>query len=178
MNSVALRHVGSSRTRDWIHLFCIGRWILYHWTTWEALIYVLLVSNCEWCGEKPLFLFYLKSGSSTATLLSNPWLFPPIQFLATCIPSEGNILSVTLKCYFLEEQFCEDRPKHWTKIQKMLVLFLIMSPFHSVTSPSHFSQNPQFFLLKWESRAIWSLRPLQASVPHDSIYKSGLTLKI
>ena len=29
----------SSRPRDWTHVSCvscIGRWILYHWTTWEA----------------------------------------------------------------------------------------------------------------------------------------------
>ena len=30
---------GSSRSRDWTHIFCIswiGRWVLYHWTTWEG----------------------------------------------------------------------------------------------------------------------------------------------
>ena len=27
---------GSSRPRNWTHVFCIGRWILYHWVTWEA----------------------------------------------------------------------------------------------------------------------------------------------
>ena len=30
---------GSSRPRDWTHISCIsciGRWILYHWATWEA----------------------------------------------------------------------------------------------------------------------------------------------
>ena len=27
---------GSLRPRDWTHIFCIGRWILYHWATWEA----------------------------------------------------------------------------------------------------------------------------------------------
>ena len=28
---------GSSRLRNWTHVSCIGRWILYHWVTWEAL---------------------------------------------------------------------------------------------------------------------------------------------
>ena len=28
---------GSSRPRDQTHVSCIGRWILYHWVTWEAL---------------------------------------------------------------------------------------------------------------------------------------------
>ena len=27
---------GSSWSRDWTWVSCIGRWILYHWTTWEA----------------------------------------------------------------------------------------------------------------------------------------------
>ena len=32
---------GSFRPRDWTHVSCgscIGRWILYHWATWEALL--------------------------------------------------------------------------------------------------------------------------------------------
>ena len=28
---------GSSQPRDWIHVFHIGRWVLYHWATREAL---------------------------------------------------------------------------------------------------------------------------------------------
>ena len=28
--------------RDWTHIPCIGRWILYHWATWEAQLY------CDW----------------------------------------------------------------------------------------------------------------------------------
>ena len=27
---------GSSQSRDWICVSCIGRWIVYHWATWEA----------------------------------------------------------------------------------------------------------------------------------------------
>ena len=27
---------GSAPFRDWTHISCIGRWILYHWATWEA----------------------------------------------------------------------------------------------------------------------------------------------
>ena len=29
---------GSSWSRDWTQVCCIGRWILYHWATWETLI--------------------------------------------------------------------------------------------------------------------------------------------
>ena len=32
--------VGSSRTRDWAWISCIGRWILYHWATREAQILI------------------------------------------------------------------------------------------------------------------------------------------
>ena len=36
----------SSGPRDWAHLCGIGRWILYHWATWEAqALYLLLVSR-------------------------------------------------------------------------------------------------------------------------------------
>jgi len=31
--------MGSSRPRDWTGISCIGRWILYHWATWEAPAY-------------------------------------------------------------------------------------------------------------------------------------------
>ena len=30
---VALWHVGLSLTRDWVHVPCTDRWILYHWNT-------------------------------------------------------------------------------------------------------------------------------------------------
>ena len=31
---------GSSQSRDQTHISCIGRWVLYHWATMEAHIYV------------------------------------------------------------------------------------------------------------------------------------------
>ena len=43
------RHVGSSWTRDWTHVFCTGRRILNHWATREApvlLLNVLLGCAC------------------------------------------------------------------------------------------------------------------------------------
>ena len=33
---------GSSKPRDSTQFFCIGRWILYHWATWEAHMYVYI----------------------------------------------------------------------------------------------------------------------------------------
>ena len=36
MGLVAPQHVGFSRIRDWTHVFCISRWILYHWAIRET----------------------------------------------------------------------------------------------------------------------------------------------
>ena len=36
----ALRHVESSQTKDWTHVSCIGRQMLYHWATREAWVHV------------------------------------------------------------------------------------------------------------------------------------------
>ena len=41
---VALRHVGYSWTRDWTCPLCVGKWILYHWATREALTGTSLIS--------------------------------------------------------------------------------------------------------------------------------------
>ena len=27
---------GSSQPREWSHVSCVGKWVLYHWATWEA----------------------------------------------------------------------------------------------------------------------------------------------
>ena len=35
----------SSQPRDWTHVSCIGRQILYHWATWEALHHPLQQSS-------------------------------------------------------------------------------------------------------------------------------------
>ena len=40
MGLVALQHVGSSRIRDWPHVSCTDRWILYDWATWKAQLLV------------------------------------------------------------------------------------------------------------------------------------------
>ena len=36
---------GSSWPRDWTHISCIGRWILYHWATREALNFGLFLTR-------------------------------------------------------------------------------------------------------------------------------------
>ena len=34
---------GSSQSRDWTHISCIGRWILYHCTNWEAQLHADII---------------------------------------------------------------------------------------------------------------------------------------
>ena len=39
---------GTFPTRDWTRVSCLGRWILYHWATWEAPLTVQ-ISGLEMC---------------------------------------------------------------------------------------------------------------------------------
>ena len=41
MSLVSPQHEGSSRNRNWTHVSCTGRQILYHWATREALAHFL-----------------------------------------------------------------------------------------------------------------------------------------
>ena len=53
----------SSWPRDWTQVCCIssnGRWILYHWATWEANIFTVGVSN-----SAPWFLFEVNESISS-----------------------------------------------------------------------------------------------------------------
>ena len=43
--AAAPRSVGSSWTRAWTHVSCIGRWILYHWATREAPLQCSCLEN-------------------------------------------------------------------------------------------------------------------------------------
>ena len=43
---------GSFRLRDWTHISCIGRWILYHWVAREVCIYALLYLGFGCCKVK------------------------------------------------------------------------------------------------------------------------------
>ena len=58
-----LWHVGSSWTRDWTHVTCIGRQILYHWATREALSRLLLKGreNNDMLHMKPGCLWTLRN---------------------------------------------------------------------------------------------------------------------
>ena len=48
----------SSWPRDWTHMLCVGRWILYPWTTWEVFMRTVYALKWEpWgtlCGQPEL----------------------------------------------------------------------------------------------------------------------------
>ena len=36
---------GSSQPRDWTHVSCIDKWVLYHWATWEVLSFITCIQS-------------------------------------------------------------------------------------------------------------------------------------
>ena len=63
INLVALRHVGSSWTRDQTCVPCIGRQILIHWATREVLKYFIMFVLVN--GVVFSFIFVLFSANSS-----------------------------------------------------------------------------------------------------------------
>ena len=84
---------GSSRPQDWTLVSCIGRQILYHWATWEAL---LLLAGCffspywgfRWCVHWSKVEVWVWGGQLAKAYSNNtthsmfPWfIFLPLMFL-------------------------------------------------------------------------------------------------
>ena len=70
----------SSWLRDWTCvscISCIGRWILYHWVTWEAHLYI--------CRLRQLSQQGMRVGVEEATI----WVFEVIHFLQTLFISKA-----------------------------------------------------------------------------------------
>ena len=69
---------GSSWTRDQTHVSCIGRWILYHWATWEALMSIYNIYKCYKGGKKERTTIVMRENFTKSTTeglsqLSFPW---------------------------------------------------------------------------------------------------------
>ena len=69
---------GSSWPRDQIWVSCTGRWILYHWATWEAPLLVLVMGNWDWSMDE---VTWSESCSAVSNSLRphglyNPWNSP------------------------------------------------------------------------------------------------------
>ena len=43
---------GSSRPRDWTHIFCIGRWTLFHWANKDPLVLLIMYRSESWTRKK------------------------------------------------------------------------------------------------------------------------------
>ena len=85
------QHVGSSWIRDRTHVSCIGRQILYHWTTREALLL---------CFESSLYGLGTSSFIATAaakSLQSCPTLCDPIDGSPPGSPVPGILQARTLE---------------------------------------------------------------------------------
>ena len=63
---VALWHVESPRTRDQTHVLCIGRQVLYHWTTREVPLCAFETQGC--CEDKDVPILPCLPGSVERTL--------------------------------------------------------------------------------------------------------------
>ena len=79
--------------RDLTHVFCIGRWTLYHWATWEAHLGVVFSLVLD--SHVPIMLHYS---------FSNMLLFLLPQVLCTCCDLDklhGTLKVVSQGCFLL-----------------------------------------------------------------------------
>ena len=64
---------GSSQPRDWTHISCIGRWVLYHWATREASVQInsfqIIINLDFFYTYKKIRSWQLWSTSKTQCLL-------------------------------------------------------------------------------------------------------------
>ena len=81
---------GSSPPRDWTCISCIGRWILYHWATWEAL-FNLLIFNKKWKSLSCVLLFM------TAWTIQSMESSRPEYWSGYPLPSPGDLPNPGIK---------------------------------------------------------------------------------
>ena len=79
--------MGSSWTRDWTRISCIGRWILHHWATREAL--------------NDFFFFLTECFLSTPSVACPVGNIPPLQNLSLVLPSSYSALHNRASLSFL-----------------------------------------------------------------------------
>ena len=77
MSLVALWHVGSSRIRDWTHVSCISRRILYHWAREAQTSVLVLVPQASVSCFRVWFLRLYNEKSGSNLSLSWRWTFLP-----------------------------------------------------------------------------------------------------
>ena len=112
-------HVGSSWTRDWIHISCSGRRILHHWATRGA---ALLLSSCSVVSDslQPHGLQHprLPCPSASPGLCSNSCPLKsvmPSKHLTLCCPLL-HLPSIfpSIRVFSNESALCIKWPKYWS----------------------------------------------------------------
>ena len=89
---------GSSQNRDWTHVFCIGRWILYHWAPREALestrnaIVMLLLSIAITIA----YLQYIKIVVKSVIYQTKGLEFELFPLTVTCVSWVSHLVSLCL----------------------------------------------------------------------------------
>ena len=81
-------HVGSSQSRDWTHVPCVGRWILNHWTTREV---------------HPCYIFWKEAFGRELNKLKYITNYSDIVSLKICKEFEFCLLPaifLIIKCFF------------------------------------------------------------------------------
>ena len=106
---------GSLRPRDWAHVSCIsctGRWILYHWATWEVRCVNFILIKIKYDKNVAIWYMQLKG--------IREFLVPPLQLFSKCTFFFQNrgffFLMYILKMYIHffkvhSKSFCLDSPR-------------------------------------------------------------------
>ena len=77
-------------TKGWTHVSCIGRWILYHWATWESqnnIVQLSLSLSCVWFFETPW-----KAAHQASLSITNSQNLPKLRTIESVMPSNHLIL--------------------------------------------------------------------------------------
>ena len=145
---------GSSQPRDRIHISCIGKWILYHWATWEAhsLQQKMLTQVKLHAHIKTGFLWLREATelSHLGTVVKPPWVFRAAQTV-TQVDTIPRSQKTVLHKDFIASAFSplDTLMYPWTRTQRALKSWLL-GPTHSFTKSS-FS-----LLCPWSCRDIAS----------------------
>ena len=83
---------GYSRPRDWNHITCIVRQLLYHWATWEALYNLGLFSSVQLLSHVWLFAMPWTTACQASLSITNSRSPPKPMSIELVMPSNHLIL--------------------------------------------------------------------------------------
>ena len=88
---------GSSQPRDWTHVSCIDRWVLYHWTTWETkgeYCYIRKILG-ESVVDYEIYLFTILWKMQVKTGISSQSLLTARLDFSWCNSAESGVHGIT-----------------------------------------------------------------------------------